>query len=259
MPASYAHHRFGHQAAELFPAEARRSIRQFRRLYDAGLQGPDIFFYHNILFRDRSVALGKDCHNESGEEFFTRCLASLTPASGEAARAYLWGVLAHFCLDSTVHPFVLEQTADGELGHGELETEFDRFLMQTDGIRQPASHNRGSHLRLTDGECVTAALFYPPASPGAVRRSVRNMAFLSRLTALPQGTLRRVVQWGAGKKLRQHFMERTPNKKCAHLNESMLALYDRALELLPEMIVRLQSHMESGEPLGELFEATFNG
>lgn len=259
MPATYAHHRFGSQAAKILPAEARRSIRQFRRLYDAGAQGPDIFFYHNILFRDKTVSLGKDCHNESGEEFFTRCLASLTPASGEAARAYLWGVLAHYCLDSVLHPFVLEQTADGEISHPELETEFDRFLMQSDGIRQPASHNRGSHLELTDGECVTVALFYPQTSPGAVRRSLRSMAFLTKLTALPPGSLRQVVHWGAGKKLRQHFIQRTPNKNCAHLNAPMLALYEKALALLPEMAARLQAHMDTGEPLGELFENTFNG
>ena len=148
MPAGYAHHRFGRQAVEIFPAQAQRSIRQFRRLYDAGLQGPDIFFYHNILFRDKIVALGKNCHNEGGEEFFTRCIGSLTSASGEAAQAYLWGVLAHYCLDSVVHPFVLEQTADEKITHVELETEFDRFLMQLDGIRQPASHNRGSQLKL---------------------------------------------------------------------------------------------------------------
>lgn len=258
MPAGYAHHRFGRQAVEIFPAQAQRSIRQFRRLYDAGLQGPDIFFYHNILFRDKIVALGKNCHNEGGEDFFTRCIGSLTAASGEAAQAYLWGVLAHYCLDSVMHPFVLEQTADEKITHVELETEFDRFLMQLDGIRQPASHNRGSQLKLTDGECVTAALFYP-ATPGAVRRSIKNTAFLHKLLSLPNGSTRRIVEWGAGEKLRQHFIQRTPNKSCIHLNEPMLELYDRALSLLPEMTARIEAHMASGEPLGELFENTFNG
>lgn len=258
MPATYAHSRFGAQAEDLFPAEARRCIRQFRRLFTAGLQGPDIFFYHNILFRDKTVALGKDCHNESGEEFFTRALGCLSPASGEAAQAYLWGLLAHYCLDSVMHPFILEQTASGEISHVALETEFDRFLMQRDGIRQPFRHNRGKDLRLTDGECITAALFYP-AGAGAVRRSVRSMASLCKLMALPQGTLREIVELGAGRKLKEHFIDRTPNKKCAHLNEPMLELYEKALALLPEMAARLQAHMDTGEPLGELFENTFNG
>lgn len=258
MPASYAHHRFGRQAMELFPAAVQRYVRQFRRLYDAGLQGPDIFFYHNILFRDRTVALGSDCHNLGGEEFFGRCCSQLTAANGEAVQAYLWGVLAHYCLDSVMHPFVLEHTAGGEISHTELETEFDRFLMHKDRIRQPANYNRCRHLKLTDGECITAALFYS-ATAGAVRTSVRNMALLNRLMALPQGTRREIAELFAGKKLKQHFIDRTASKKCSHLNEPMAELYDKALALLPELTARLQAHMASGEPLGELFENTFNG
>ena len=73
------------------------------------------------------------------------------------------------------------------------------------------------------------------------------------------GSTRRIVEWGAGEKLRQHFIQRTPNKSCIHLNEPMLELYDRALSLLPEMTARIEAHMASGEPLGELFENTFNG
>lgn len=258
MPASYAHYRFGAQAAALFPPESRRIIRQFQRLYDAGLQGPDIFFYHNILFRDRYVSLARQCHYLSGREFFTRCCSQLANEPSEAARAYLWGVLAHYCLDSMIHPFVLEQAAQGTVSHAELETEFDRFLLQCDGVRQPAAYNRGSSLRLTGGECVTTALFYPPATPGAVRLSIRNMAFLCKLMALPSGTLRRVVEWGAGEKLRQHFIGRTPNKNCVQLNGAMLELYDRALAVLPEMIAQLNAHMSRGDSLGELFENTFD-
>ncbi len=258
MPACYAHHRFGRQAVDLFPAEIRRNIRQFRRLYEAGLQGPDIFFYHNILFRDKTVALGKSCHDLSGEELFPRCLSVLTPASGEAAQAYLWGLLAHYCLDSVMHPFILEQTAQGKVSHVALETEFDRYLLLADGIRQPFRYNRGKYLRLTDGECITAALFYP-AGAGAVRRSVRSMALLCKLMSLPQGTLREIVELGAGRKLKEHFIDRTPNKECAHLNEPMLELYEKALALLPELIGQLCAHMDHGEPLGELFENTFSG
>lgn len=258
MPACYAHHRFGREAAKTLPAEVQLCIRQFQRLYDAGLQGPDIFFYHNILFRDKTVSLGKKCHDEGGEEFFAHARFQLTPANGEAAQAYLWGVLAHFCLDSVMHPYVLEQVASGEFSHVELETEFDRFLMRRNGIRQPFCYNRVKHLRLTDGECITAALFYS-ANPRAVRRSVRSMAFLGKVMATPQGTRREIVELFAGKKLQQHFIDRTANKKCESLNPAMLELYQQALALLPEMVAQVQAYIASGEPLGELFENTFNG
>lgn len=259
MPASYTHYRFGAQAAALFPPEAQRSIRQFRRLYNAGLQGPDIFFYHNVFFRDKTVALASQFHETTGEEFFARCRIQLANSPSEAAMVYLWGLLTHYCLDSVMHPFVLEQIAEGSVTHRELETEFDRYLLQQDGIRQPATYNRASHVKLTDGECATAALFYPPATPGAVRGSIGSMVFFGKILSLPSGTLRQVVEWGAGEKLRQHFIQRTPNRSCAHLNEGMLEHYNRALEALPEMIRCLQAHLDREEPLGPLFENTFNG
>lgn len=44
MPANYAHYRFGVKAIPLLPAEMQRTVRRFRRLYDMGLHGPDLFF-----------------------------------------------------------------------------------------------------------------------------------------------------------------------------------------------------------------------
>ena len=52
MPAHYAHYRFGCQLLPTLPANVRRPIQRFRRLFDMGLQGPDLFFYHNILTDD---------------------------------------------------------------------------------------------------------------------------------------------------------------------------------------------------------------
>lgn len=258
MPSHYAHYRFGAKAVPLLPPQAQRSIRLFRRLYDVGLHGPDIFFYHNIFFKDNVVALGKKYHALTGEDFFTPVCKHLRLEPNEAAMAYLYGVLAHYCLDSAVHPFVLGETEDGKIGHVELETEFDRFLLQLDGKRQPNTFDCSPHIRLTKGECATAARFYS-TTPSAVDTSVRSMAANVKLLAMPNGNLRRALEKAAGSRLRQHFMERTPNKNCAHLNEPMLALYDQALERFPAMAEALQAHMAHNAPLGALFEGTFSG
>ena len=258
MPSTYAHRRFGEQVIALLPLQARRSARQFRRLYDVGLHGPDIFFYHNILFRDRLVSLAKDTHALSGQAFFTGVCAKLRRAPNEAALAYLYGVLAHYCLDSVAHPFVLEQSADGKVGHTEMETEFDRFLLQLDGKRRGDTAEEGERLKLTAGECRTVSDFYDIGSL-AVRTSVKRMAFLDRIASTPNGTLRKTAEKCAGKKLRAFFINRTPNKNCQHLNEPLLSLYDRALEIFPAMVEALTAHLEQEAPLGELFEATFSG
>lgn len=258
MPSNYAHYRFGTKVIPLLPPQVQRSVRQFRRMYDMGLHGPDIFFYHNILFRDKTVMLGKKTHTLSGEEFFVQVCKRLRLEPNEAALAYLYGVLAHYCLDSAAHPYVLEQIAEGKVGHAEMETEFDRFLLQLDGNRHPNTFDGSGHIALTGGECETVSHFYGTTA-SAVNTSVKGMAFLVRFLAMPNGNLRRFVEKCAGSKFSQHFMGRTPNKNCHGLNEPMLACYDRALEAFPAMVEALTAHMAHNAPLGELFEATFNG
>lgn len=258
MPSHYAHYRFGAAAIPMLPSQVQRSVRLFRRLYDVGLHGPDIFFYHNILFQDPVVALGYKYHALTGEEFFAPVCKHLRLEPKEAAMAYLYGVLTHYCLDKTAHPFVLEQTADGKIGHVALETEFDRFLLQLDGKRQPNTFDFSPHIKLTGGECETVSEFYS-TSPRAVDASVKGMAASVKILAMPNGNLRRTVEKTAGGKLRQHFMGRLPNPNCAHLNEQMLHLYDQALAELPTLMDALLAHMHHNVPLGDGFDATFNG
>ena len=258
MPSTYAHRRFGEKVIPLLPLQVQRSVRQFRRLYDVGLHGPDIFFYHNILFRDKLVSLAKDTHALSGEAFFTGVCNKLRQEPNEAALAYLYGTLAHYCLDSAAHPFVLEQSADGQVGHTELETEFDRFLLQLDGTRRTNTLDLREELKLTGGECRTVSDFYGIGSL-AVHTSVKRMAFWVRILSMPKGPKRRFVEKCAGKKLREFFMNRTPNKNCEHLNEPMLECYDRALEIFPALVEALTAHLEQETPLGERFLPTFNG
>lgn len=258
MPSHYAHYRFGAKAIPMLPPQIQRSVRQFRRLYDAGLHGPDIFFYHNFFFPDNVVALAKKYHGLTGQNFFVPVCKHLRLEPSEAAMAYLYGVLTHYCLDSVVHPFVMEQTAEGKVGHVEMETEFDRFLLQLDGNRQPNTFDCSRHIKLTGGECETVSKFYG-TTPLAVSASIKGMAAGAKILAMPNGNLRRTVEKYAGSRLRQHFMGRMPNKNCAHLNEPMLERYDRALEVFPAMVEALEAHMSHNAPLGELFEATFNG
>lgn len=259
MPAHYAHYRFGAQVIANLPPEAKRSVRLFRGLYDVGLHGPDIFFYHNIFFRDKMVALGSKYHKMTGEEFFTPICKRLRLEPNEAALAYLYGLLTHYCLDSTIHPFVYDATGDGKIGHVELETEFDRFLLKNDGKPHPNIFDCSPHIRLTDGECATVAAIYGSVSPGTVKASVKGMASSVRLLAMPNGNVRRMVESAAGNRLGQHFMGRTPNKNCTHLNGDLMALYDQALEKFPAMVAAFQAHMSHNAPLGQLFENTFNG
>ena len=255
MPASYAHYRFGRLALPKLPEEKRRCVQRFRQLFDAGLHGPDLFFYYNPAFHTKIGALGSHYHHLTGKEFFEGCVSHLREHYSEGGEAYLLGVLCHFTLDSFCHPLVNATAAEGKIGHIELETEFDRSLMAMDGIESPQTTNTGSHMRLTWGECVTVSGFYPETSAYTIRQSMFNMALVHRAIALKN---RKLVENGARLfGAAQMVMYSRPNHKCAGLIPQLHGLYDEALEHFPAMAEALLACIRGDGSLGGQFDLIF--
>lgn len=260
MPSTYAHYRFGTAALGIMPADARRTIQRFRRLYDVGLHGPDIFYYRAPLLKSAENFLGIKYHEQTGQAFFQRVCRSVRLERSEAALSYLYGVLSHYALDSVCHPFISEQAGAEDLSHARIETEFDRFLMVLDGKKDPHSQDLTLHLQLTPGEWETVAKFYPPANAPLIRDSLRGMTRLLRFFATPDGPRRRVMEKSVGLFAREYngmIMTVAPDAQCAALNEPLLALYGKALEQFPEMLSGLQAHLTYSAPFGEEFEKIF--
>ena len=85
----------------------RNSIEAHRELFDIGLHGPDILFYYNAL-KERSVnEQGHTLHRQFADEFFHHAVEVIEKAKDpSAARAYIYGFICHFALDSEYHPYV---------------------------------------------------------------------------------------------------------------------------------------------------------
>lgn len=255
MPANYAHYRFGKQLLSGMCPNDRRSIQRFRRLYDMGLHGPDIFFYHNPLIKTATGQLGGVFHAQSGQEFFARVCAQ---AGSEAGRVYLLGLLGHYCLDSLCHPYVEKKEADGSARHVELESEFDRYLLESDGVPQPHTYDGSAHMRLTRGECVTVALFYPPATPANINACVRNMARATRfLVGENRKHVRRLLRLTRSPAIEDQLMPEHGDDRWLWMDSEMLVLYNRALKRYPGLLSQLDEHMRTGEPLGQDFAPAF--
>lgn len=254
MPASYAHYRFGKLLIPKLPADVRQCIQRFRRMYDTGLQGPDLFFYHNPLAKTAVGDLGNVFHSQSGQEFFTRACAQ---ADSEAARAYLYGLLGHYCLDSRCHPFVNQMVNIGEAPHVALESEFDRVLMAGDGISQPHHHDRSKYIRLTRGECMTAAAFFPGATGGSINQCVRVMGLCLRFL----GNANRERTEKLIRRFKPNYLEQLiPTEEVedyAYMIGELRELYGQALEQYPVLLEQLLQHMKTGEPLPETFAPDF--
>lgn len=254
MPASYAHYRFGKQIVSGLSGEERQTIRRFRRLFDMGLHGPDIFFYHNPFMKTAAGDLGRLFHCQSGQEFFSRVCAQ---AGSEAANAYLYGLLAHYCLDSACHPFVHKMVEQGAAGHVALESEFDRYLMELDGFASPQTRDISRHMKLTRGECMTVAGFYPPATGAQVHMSVFSMA---RSTRFLSGSHSRWMETLLEKFKPGILDHRIPGKavaEYARMDSELLARFNRSVKQYPAMLIQLKQHMKTGEPLGEDFAPDF--
>ena len=254
MPASYTHYRFGKLLLPALPGDVQRCIQRFRRMYDTGLQGPDPFFYYNIFGKSAVGDLGDRFHRQTGREFFSHAAAK---ADSEAGRAYLYGLLAHYCLDSLSHPFVDRMVAIGEAGHIALEAELDRVMMVKDGIESPQSYDRGRHIRLTRGECMTAAAFFPPATGANISRCIRGMnASLRFLAGANRNRTRKLMTRFAPGHL-PHLVPEAEVSDYGYMIVELQELFDRALDRYPVLLGQLQAHMAEATPLGEEFSPDF--
>lgn len=257
MPAMYTHDRFGQALKELLPAGIRKTVNRFPQLFRVGLQGPDIFFYYVPVCKTAIGALGNEYHDRSGLDFFAHAAAA---ASTEAGQAYLWGLLAHYALDSLCHPYIHTQKHENGLNHMQLEAEFERFLLGMDGVASPETYHRGKNFKLTRGECVTVAAFYPPAEPGHINRAIKTTAWCQKMFGAPQGWFRRIVVrvlkiLGGSKPYL--LVPSRAEPKFRSTNTQMLALYQQAFDRYTVLLNQLQDHILTGAPLGPEFEPDF--
>lgn len=254
MPANYAHYRFGKLVLPGLPADVRQCIQRFRRMYDMGLHGPDIFFYYNPLMKTAPGELGEKFHAQTGQEFFpTACNA----ATSEAARAYLYGLLGHYCLDSLCHPYVQKIVDIGEASHVALESEFDRYLLELDKEPVPHTYDMSRRFKLTRGECMTVAEFYPPATGSNISQSVKIMAMASKFFASPnRSRVEKLIR-----KIKPEYCDNLiPESEVEELTpyiHELKDLYDLALTNYPILLQQLTAYMQTGEALGEDFAPDF--
>ena len=97
----------------------------------------------------------------------------------------------------------------------------------------PERQYLGQRLKLTWGESVTVAGFYPPATVYTVRRSVRLMAAVSRLMTMKNRKLLQLIFNLGGEYGSKMVMQQRPNRRCAALIPQLEELYEQALERFP--------------------------
>ena len=127
MPTTYAHYKFGKEVISALPRPLRSTVENHRELFDIGLHGPDILFYYHPMKRNTVNGQGYDLHDKPADLFFRHAAETVKKAEDPAAaRAYIYGVICHFALDSECHPYVEKMIHESGISHSEIEMEFDR-------------------------------------------------------------------------------------------------------------------------------------
>ncbi len=144
MPGFTTHYLFGVNNIRKLRSEAAcryllQSIDEYKTVFQLGLQGPDIFFYH-LPSQLRKIRPGSIVHTRWTGDFI-KCLIEapdIFRKEGQkmAARAYAAGFLGHYMLDTHMHPYVYCRTGMGEelkekgyADHIGLESDIDSALL----------------------------------------------------------------------------------------------------------------------------------
>ena len=258
MPANYAFHRFGAEALRRLPEKQQRPIQRFRRLYNGGLHGADLFFYFRPMMVTPVGELYHTYHSMTGQEFFSQACELLKQNPSEGGTACLYGLLANYCLNTQLTLLFREAMAQHHVSRTELEVELDRYLLCQDGKMPAHQQDLSPSLKMTRGECVTMSLFFPPATAANTYGAYSSMVgWTRRMAAKKRGLIQSLLKASKGT-FRDQLMPDHANHKCLHLDDAMAACCSRALELYPEMASQLTAYREQGTPLGELFTAAFH-
>lgn len=241
MPSTYAHYRLGKEVAEALEGEAWHSISMYRQLYLIGLHGPDILFYYKPLKSNPVNRIGFGMHERPGIEFFRHAVKVIEKKTNkEPYLAYMYGVMCHFALDVSCHGYIDKKIAESGVTHAEIEVEFDRMLMEKDGL-DPLRHSLTDHIVPSMRNARVISCFYDGTTPEQVQVALKGMIHNNKLLLAPSRIKRMFVNGilkvsGNYKEMHGLMVNYKPNPLCADSNEKLMYLYNAAEELAVKLI-----------------------
>lgn len=134
MPNIITHTLFADDVQNLLDNE---SLKNRKKLFAAGSNGPDFLFFHNISPRDfwkptPLRKMGSQLHSGHISEFYRDLLRLIRRQPNENLKedmiAYGAGHLCHWALDSTAHPYIFYRTGDCKGASASRHHRFESLL-----------------------------------------------------------------------------------------------------------------------------------
>lgn len=219
MPGFTTHYLFGVNNCRQLKREnacqtLMQSIGRHKTVFQLGLQGPDIFFYH-LASQLKKVRPGSIAHTRWTGDFL-KCLIEAPELfwkeeDRQTAQAYAAGFIGHYVLDAQMHPYVYDRTGIGDVlkekgyaDHIALETDIDAALLMRYAKCLPSEFPYGKTIAF-DGKTravVAEILFYAYHSvfeelgltKRFLSRAICSMQVGTRLTYNPHNYKRQVVE-----------------------------------------------------------------
>jgi len=243
MPAAYTHYCFGRDVLTLLPPQRKKAIAAHRALFDLGLHGPDIFFFHQP-YRTNSVnSFGRFMHKHTGQQVFHRfALLQERSLQPEAVQAYVDGFLCHFVLDSICHPYVNDIAATTSIGHILLEMELDRAFLVQDGY-DPLRKSLTEHIRPTSACAGVVAELFPQITSQQALQCIKQMISYEALLLAPGKPKRTVLKQlfrAIGKEdyFGARIMSEQPRTACIPMVARLQQRYAQALPLAAQLLTQ---------------------
>lgn len=263
MPTTYAHYRLGDAVAKKLPDSAKKTVAENRQLFDIGVHGPDIFFYHNPIMKDDIVKIGQQMHKEAGAAFFAGVPSVVHKSKNkEAHKAFLYGFLCHFAMDVTCHGYIDSRIEKTGVGHYEIEAEYDRALLEADGYEAVSKCLTG-HLHATAKNAAVIADFWKEVSTKQVKQTLKRMIFFLNVLRAPSPVKRKVLfilLKIAGKYESMHglVINYQENPASKETTQWLLDHFDAAAELAVSLICEYEVYLQKGGKLSDTFSYNFS-
>ncbi len=254
MPDIWTHLIAGDRIAQtVVRPEWSAAINNWRAFYDFGCQGPDFLLYYNFWpwSKDkRGHDLGDAIHHEHCGDFFDQVFAHIKSLSGgpthHPSAAYGLGLLCHWALDRTTHPYIhyisgLYAPGDPDLAHlagnhKRIEAIIDTLLVKdywgiaTDQVPANQRFDLGERLPSCIGDLYRHAIpsVYPEQwrqqAEGFIEKSYCDMMTACRVLFDPSGAKKKVLTWlqrvaGGHQNLVAYFYPAQVNPKSDYLND----------------------------------------
>jgi hypothetical protein len=202
-------------------------------------------------------------HDEKAGIFFERATDIIREnADNRSLKAYIYGFICHFALDSESHGYIEHKIAQSGISHSEIETEFDRSLMIKDQ-KDPLSYDVTKHILASRKNAQEIKYFFPQLSIDEVQESLQSMKKCNDFLVAP-GSLKRLVISellrisGNYKEMHGMMINKNENPCCNDSNKKLFELYHNAFSIAIELMENYKNVLdEENLTLCSRFDRTY--